>query len=146
MSSRLAISIRVAPSRARADLTGPAAKKMQSPGLAPTWAASPSRSASVRFLATGPPSVPSSASKHVGQALVAALLGEFLPPVEGATRLRRSARHDDRTDVRRLEDPKGGVGEVLRAVDEFEAEAQVGLVGPEPPHRLGVGDARDRRR
>ena len=40
----------------------PAAKKMQSPLLAPTCLAIPSRSPSLRFLATGPPSVPSSAT------------------------------------------------------------------------------------
>ena len=61
-SCRLAISMRTAPSSARDDLAGPAEKKTQSPGDAPTWAANPSRSASERFLATGPPSVPSSST------------------------------------------------------------------------------------
>ena len=59
-SRRLAISPRAAPRRARELRAEPAEKNMQSPGLAPTWAASPSRSASDGFLATGPLSVPSS--------------------------------------------------------------------------------------
>ncbi len=57
---RLPISTRAAPSRARELLAAPAPKKMQSPGWAPTKPASPGRSASERFLATGPPSSPSS--------------------------------------------------------------------------------------
>lgn len=52
---------RAAPSRARASLGFPAAKKMQSPGSAPVAAARPARSSSEMFFATGPPSVPSSA-------------------------------------------------------------------------------------
>ena len=60
-SSRLAISLRAAPSSSCEERRAPAAKKTQSPGCAPTAATSPSRSASEMFLATGPPSVPSSA-------------------------------------------------------------------------------------
>ena len=85
------------------------------------------------------------ADQHVGQAAVPALLGELLPAVERAARLRRAARHDDRADVGRLEHAERGVLEVLGAVDEFEAEAQVGLVGAEAVHRVGVGHPRDRR-
>ena len=40
----------------------PAAKKTASPGLAPTASARPARCASERFLATGPPASPVSAS------------------------------------------------------------------------------------
>src|SRR6266566_4558897 len=58
--SRWPISSRAAPSSARAPSGSPAAKKTQSPGSAPAALARPSRSASDRFLATGPPSVPSS--------------------------------------------------------------------------------------
>src|ERR1035437_11079048 len=47
---RLPISERAAPSRAREDLVGPAAKKMASPLLASTCLASPSRSVWVRLL------------------------------------------------------------------------------------------------
>ena len=57
---RRPISSRAAPSRARLDLAGPAAKKMQSPGSAPTWAARPAFSSSVMFFETGPVSSPSS--------------------------------------------------------------------------------------
>ena len=48
------------PSRDWAWDRAPAAKNTQSPGCAPTCAARPARSASDRFLATGPPSSPSS--------------------------------------------------------------------------------------
>ena len=146
MSSRLAISMRVAPSSARAAFAEPAAKNTQSPGSAPTWAARPSRSASVRFLATGPAQRAVLGDQHIGQALVAALLGELLPAVQRAARLRRAARHDDRADVGRLEHPERGVGEVVGALDEFQTEPQVRLVGAEPPHRVGVADPRQRQR
>ena len=59
-SSRLAISLRAAPSSSCDERRGPAAKKTQSPGFAPTASTSPARSASEMFLATGPPSSPSS--------------------------------------------------------------------------------------
>ncbi len=62
-SSRRAISPRAAPSSAREPLTAPAAKNTQSPGFAPTWAGSPSRSLSDRFFATGPDSSPSSPTR-----------------------------------------------------------------------------------
>ncbi len=58
--TRRPISRRVAPSRARASDALPAAKNTQSPGAAPTASTRPARSASDRFLATGPPSSPSS--------------------------------------------------------------------------------------
>jgi hypothetical protein len=51
---RWPISSRAAPSSSRAADAGPAAKNTQSPGLAPVAAARPDRSASDRFLATGP--------------------------------------------------------------------------------------------
>ncbi|MPM67719.1 hypothetical protein SDC9_114643 [bioreactor metagenome] len=59
---RRPISSRAAPSSSWEDLRPPAAKKIASPGRAPVAAASPSRSASVMFLATGPASVPSAAT------------------------------------------------------------------------------------
>ena len=40
----------------------------------------------------------------------------------------------------------GRLGEVVGALDELDAEAQVGLVGAVARHRLGVGHARDRAR
>ncbi len=61
-SSRLAISLRAAPSSSWEVRRGPAAKKMQSPGCAPTASTRPARSVSEMFLVTGPPSVPSSAT------------------------------------------------------------------------------------
>ena len=78
--------------RPRRPWPAPAAKKMQSPGWAPTCAARPARSASVRFLATGPPSSPSSLDQHVGQPAGAALLGPLLPGVELLARLARRRR------------------------------------------------------
>ncbi len=59
-AQRRPISRRAAPSRSREADLAPAAKKIASPGFAPTFSASPDSSASDRFLATGPPSVPSS--------------------------------------------------------------------------------------
>ncbi len=73
-------------------------------------------------------------------------LANSCQPSKRPARLRCPARHDDGTDVGRLENPKRGVGEVLRAFDELQAEPQVGLVGAEPPHRVGVVDPRDRQR
>ena len=61
-------------------------------------------------------------------------------------RLRRAARHDHRADVRRLEHAERRVLEVLGALDEFQAEPQVGLVRAEPAHRVGVGHPRQWRR
>ena len=86
------------------------------------------------------------ADQHVGQPAVPALLGPLLPAVQGAPRLRGPAGHHDRTDIRRLEDPKCGVFEELCALDELQPEAHVGLVGAEPSHGVGVADPRDRRR
>ena len=60
-------------------------------------------------------------------------------------RLARATRHDDRADVLGLEDAEGGVLEELLALDEFDPEAQVGLVATVTTHRLGVGHPRDRR-
>src|SRR5580693_8746305 len=51
---RRPISSRAAPSSSRAARGGPAAKNTASPGAAPTASASPDRSASDRFFATGP--------------------------------------------------------------------------------------------
>ena len=69
----------------------------------------------------------------------------LLPGVELLARLRGTAGHDDSTDVLLLEDAEGGVLEELRALDELGLEAQVGLVGAEPPHRLEVGHPLERR-
>src|SRR5581483_1047809 len=55
---RRPISRRAAPSSSRDACAGPAAKNTQSPAAAPTAAASPERSASDRFFATGPPISP----------------------------------------------------------------------------------------
>ncbi len=86
------------------------------------------------------------ADEHVGQTPGAALLGPLLPGVELLARLAGTAGHDDGTDVRRLEDPELGVGEVVGALGQLEVEAQVGLVGAVPPHGLGVGQPRQRER
>ncbi len=108
----------------------PAAKKMQSPGFAPTCSARPARSVSDRFLATGPASVAVLLHEHVRQAAGAALLGPLLPGVELLARLARAAGHDDRADVRRLEDPERGVARSTRCSSTSSMpEAQVGLVG-----------------
>ena len=144
-SRRAASSPRSAPSSARERLTGPAAKKMQSPAAAPVWAARPARSASDRFFATGPRSSPSVPDEHVREALRAALPGPLLPLVEHAARLLGAARHHDRADVRRLEDRELAAREVVGALHELEAEAQVGLVRAEAAHRLRIRHARQRR-
>ena len=57
---RRPISTRAAPSSARDSFGLPAAKNTQSPGFAPTAAASPAFSSSEMFLDTGPVSSPSS--------------------------------------------------------------------------------------
>ena len=144
-SSRLAISLRAAPSSSCDERRGPAAKNTQSPGFAPTAATSPSRSASEMFLATGPPSSPSSAIVTYARPLRAARLRPVLPGVERPPRLRAAAGHDDGADVGRLEHPERGVGEVVGQLGQLDAEAQVGLVRPEPVHRLAVGHPRDLR-
>jgi hypothetical protein len=92
--------------------------------------AQPSRSDSDRFLATGPPSVPSSRNVTYARPARAALLGEVLPGVEDLAGLRRPARHDDGADVRRLEDAERRPVEVGGQVDELDAEAHVGRSTP----------------
>ena len=82
--------------------------------------------------------------EHVGEAAGAALPGPVLPGVELLARLARAAGHDDGPDVVGLEDAERGVGEVVGALDELEPEAQVGLVGAEAAHRLGVGQLEER--
>ena len=52
------------------------------------------------------------------------------------------AGHADRLDRVGLERPELGGAEHLAEVDELEPEAQVGLVGAEPGHGLGVGERR----
>ena len=80
--------------------------------------------------------------QHVGQPPVAALLGEILPAVQRPSRLRCAAGHDDGADVGRLEHPERRVFEEVGALDEFEAEPQIGFVGAEAAHRVGVGHPR----
>ena len=60
---RLPISRRTAPRRLSEAVRSPAAKKIASPGFAPTCAAMFAASLSLKFLATGPPSVPSVATR-----------------------------------------------------------------------------------
>ena len=86
------------------------------------------------------------ADQHVGQPLLATLLGPLLPAVQCATRLRGTTRHHHRTHVRCLEYPESGVGEELCAFDQLQPETQVGSIGTEPSHRIGVADARHRQR
>ena len=54
-----------------------------------------------------------------------------------------TAGHHHCADVLGLEDPEGGPLEVVGEVHQLEAEAQIGLVGTEPAHRLRVGHVRD---
>ena len=84
--------------------------------------------------------------QDVRQALGAALLGPFLPGVEGAAGLGGAAGHDDGTDVGGLEDAEVGVLEELGQLGELLAEAQVRLVRAVAGHGVVVGDALDRRR
>ena len=77
----------------------------------------------------------------VGQALGTALLGPLLPGVEGASGLGGPAGHDDGTHVGVLEDPEGGVLEVVGQVHQLAAETQVGLVRAVLLHGVAVGHA-----
>ena len=81
---------------------------------------------------------------RVRQPAGAARARPLLPGVELPAGLRRSARHDDRPDVRCLEDPEPGAGEVRRQVHQLEPEPQVGLVRAVARHSLGVRHPRDR--
>ena len=82
----------------------------------------------------------------VSEALCTACLRPFLPLVKGATRLGSTAGHDDCADVGSLEDSERGVFEVFGQVNQFEAEAKVGLVGAVLFHRVFVGHSRKRGR
>ena len=142
--SRLAISMRAAPSSARLALTGPAEKKMQSPG----WRADmPGQAVALgvgQVLGHRTAQRAVLADQHIGQSAVPALFGPLLPAVQRATRLRRPAGHHHRTNIRRLEDAKCGVFEELCAFHQLQPEPHIGLVGAEPAHRLAVADPRDR--
>ena len=65
--------------------------------------------------------------------------------VELLARLARTAGHDDGADVVGLEHPEGRVLEVVGALDELVAEAQVRLVRAEAAHRLGIAHPWERR-
>ena len=83
--------------------------------------------------------------EHVGQPRAPRCLRPLLPGVELLARLAGATGHDDRRPTYSLlEHPERGVGEVVGALDELEAEAQVGLVGAEAAHRLGVGHLPER--
>ncbi|CAB4869921.1 unannotated protein [freshwater metagenome] len=71
------------------------------------------------------------------------MLRPLLPGVELTPRLVAPARHDDRADMLRLEDPKRRIDEVRGEVDKLEVEAQVRLVAAESAHGLGVGHLRN---
>ncbi len=119
---------------------------MQSPGWAPTWAARPARSSVGQVLRDRSAELAVLLDQHVGEALGPALLGPLLPGVELLARLGGAAGHHHRADVLRLEHPERGVGEEVGALDELLAHPEVGLVGAEPAHRLGVGHPRHRPR
>ena len=149
--ARLAISMRAAPSSSCASRRSlAAAKKMASPGLAPTASASPDRCSADRFLATGPLGSPvSRVEDHVGQAAGAAGLGPVLPAVELLAGLRRAAGHDHGAHVtaggdRAGEDPELGAPQVVGQFDQLQRVTQIGLVGTVAVHRVGPGDPRDR--
>ena len=82
--------------------------------------------------------------RDVGKTLGAAGTGPLLPGVELATWLGGTARHDDGTDVGRLEHPERGVGEEVGDLGDLVAESQVGLVGAETVHGVVPGDALQR--
>ena len=138
-SQRRPISRRAAPRSARDDFVGPAAKKTQSPGFAPTWAARPALLLVGEVLGDRTAELAVLTHEHVGEALGPAALGPVLPGVELLARLARPSGHDDGADVLGLEHAEGGIGEVLGALDELVAEAEVGLVRAEATHRVGVG-------
>ncbi len=141
---RRPISSRAAPSRARLDLTAPAAKKTQSPGCGADVGGQAGLLLVGEVLGDRAAELAVLLDQHVGEAAGAALLGPLLPGVELLARLARSAGHHDGADVRRLEHPERRVLEVVGALDELLAHPQVGLVGAVARHRLGVGHPRER--
>ena len=96
-------------------------------------------------LGDGPTKGPILGDGDVSQALGAALLGPLLPGVEGTSGLGGPSGHDDRAHVGVLEDPEGGVLEVVGQVHQLAAEAQVGLIRAVPLHGVVVGHAGDGR-
>ncbi len=88
--------------------------------------------------------LPRVVDEHVGQPAGAPGLGPVLPGVQLPARLPGPAGHDHRPDVGGLEDTERGLREKPGHVDQLTVEAQVGLVGSEPGHGVGVGDLRDR--
>ncbi|MDQ0664165.1 hypothetical protein QFZ35_002663 [Arthrobacter ulcerisalmonis] len=83
--------------------------------------------------------------EDVGQALMAALLGELLPAVQGAAGLGGTARHHDGTNIRCLEDAEVGVLEEFGEFGEFNTKTEVGLVRAVTGHCIRVGDPLDGR-
>ncbi len=77
---RSAISSRAAPRSARELLASPAAKNTQSPGSAPTFAASPAFSSSEMFLETGPVRLPSSWTSTYARPLAPRCLAHSCQP------------------------------------------------------------------
>ena len=141
--SRRAISSRVAASRPRASVGLACGEEDAVAGVGPDR-----RDQAVAFgigevLGDRPAQRAVLGHRHVCQPFRAALLGPFLPRVEGPAGLSTAAGHHDRPHVRRLEHPERGLREVVGQFGEFEAEPQVGLVGPVAAHRLGVGHVRD---
>ena len=113
-SSRRPISSRVAPSSARACGRAAGGEEHAVARLGPDRGRQPVPLGVGEVLGHRPAELAVVTEQDVGQPAGAALLGPFLPGVERAARLRRSAGHDDRADVVGLEDPERGVAEVGR--------------------------------
>ena len=145
-SQRRPISSRAAPSRARDDLVVAGAEEHAVAGLGADVRGEAVPLGLGQVLGDRAAERAVLLHEHVGQALGAAALGPVLPGVELLARLGGAAGHDDGADVLGLEHPERGVLEVLGALDELVAEPQVGLVGAEPAHRVGVGHLQERRR
>ena len=82
--------------------------------------------------------------RDVSQALCAARLGPFLPFVEGTARLRATTGHNNRTDVRCLENTESRVLEVVGQVNKLVPETQVRLIRTILLHGIFEGHARNR--
>ena len=145
---RWPISRRAAPSSSRADDGGPAAKKMRVPGRRAGRGDQPGLLLLRQVLhhRPGRGQRPIGLDEHVGQAARTAGPGPLLPAVQLTAGLGRAAGHDHGTHVRRLEHPEPRLGEVVRQVNQLEAEAQVGLVRAVTGHRVGVGEPRQGQR
>ena len=124
----------------------PAPKNTQSPGLAPTWSARDHALGLGQVLGDRPASSPSSPTRTYASPRAPRC---FAHSCHASRTLRGCDAPPGMTTAPTyggLEHPERGVREVLRALDELQPEAQVGLVVEVTCHRVGVREPRDRER